>query len=135
MLGANSLHFQNAAEWYIIDRSNNEIYNYSITAIYSEAVRYPISVNTKTPVQFVTGIVGAKTEKTWTNYRIYYLGYSRAMVSKMPGFFFSSYQQTAGGSVVVISMKQYYEMMQLAHSNSYLKVFTTAFITITIRTV
>jgi hypothetical protein len=98
------------------------MYNNSLTVIYSEAVRYPLSVRTHTPVQIVAGVVGAKTGKTWTNYRIYYLGYSRAMVSKMPGFFFSSYQQTAGGSVVIISMKQYYEMMQLAHSNSYLKV-------------
>lgn len=41
-----------------------------------------------------------------------YLGKSRAMISQLPGFFFSSYRQTAYSSPVLVTMDQYYRIMK-----------------------
>jgi hypothetical protein len=43
---------------------------------------------------------------------IIYLLKARAMLQTFPGFFFSSYRQTATSSPVLITMDQYYRLMK-----------------------
>jgi hypothetical protein len=93
-----------------------------VTMIFSEALRSTLSVNTKTPIQFTMRIISAKEGRHQEQTVSYHLGHPRAMVSKMPGFFFSSYSQTSqANSVVVISMDSYYKLLTLAHQNSYMR--------------
>lgn len=67
----------------------------------------------------VIGVTSAKRGRFTTSTRLYYLADTRAMVSKAPGYLFSSYTQTASRTPVLVSMDTYYELMKEAHRLSY----------------
>lgn len=117
-----TMEYVGKVDFHMVPRTNFETYNDSITMIFSEALRSTLSVNTKTPLQFTMRIISAKEGRHQEQTVSYHLGHPRAMVSKMPGFFFSSYSQTASAnSVIVVSMDAYYRLWKLAHENSYMK--------------
>lgn len=59
-------------------------------------------------------------QTTANSYRsIVYLCKIRAMVSKMPGFFFSSYRQTANLSPILMTMEQFYRILNDTYYSPY----------------
>jgi hypothetical protein len=62
-----------------------------------------------------------KTTRRWETTKMYLLTKPRALVTKLPGFFFSSYSQTSKNSPVIISMDNYYKLMFRAFNSSYMR--------------
>ena len=74
------------------------------------------------PWSLLVGVIAHKTGRVVDlEKRMYYLGDTRAMVSKAPGFVFSSYPQLAKWSPILVSMDTYYEMMKTTHAFSFMQ--------------
>lgn len=78
-----------------------------VDVIISESLRLSGSIDVDTPLMLT---VRYKTRADSSS-SIVYLCKVRAMISKMPGFFFSSYRQTANFSPVLITMDQFYRIL------------------------
>jgi ABC-type antimicrobial peptide transport system permease subunit len=109
-----------ATEW-ILDISNNETYTEVIDMLISESNRLPLSVDTTTPMILTLEYFTVKTTRRWETTKMYLLTKPRALVTKLPGFFFSSYSQTSKNSPVIISMDNYYKLMFRAFNSSYMR--------------
>lgn len=75
-----------------------------VDVVCSEALRYTISVDTKTPMKLFVNVKDSG--------RINYLVKSRAMLNGLPGFAFSSYRHLAILSPVLVTMDTYYDIMK-----------------------
>ena len=84
-------------------RSVNDTYLEYLDVICSESLRYGSFIDTKSPLKME---VVARYIKQY-QVSIDYLLKIRAMVTKLSGFFFSSYRQTAYGSPLLMSMDQF----------------------------
>ena len=93
-------------------RGNEETYTQYIDAICSEALRYASFLDTDTAVKMD---VSARYIENYS-VTLKYLVKMRAMVTKMSGFFFSSYRQTAFGSPLIVSMDQYQSIVDDIYS-------------------
>lgn len=84
-------------------QANNETYTQYIDVICSESLRYGSYIDTDSPLKM-------DLYARYINHKIISIRYLlkiRAMVTKMSGFFFSSYRELAAGSPLLISMDQY----------------------------
>jgi len=86
--------------------SNEQAYRDYIDVIISEATRYGASLDTSTPLKLSLSF---SLDKVNTS-RFIYLCKPRAMVRQFPGFFFSSYRQTAYASPILVSMDSYFRL-------------------------
>ncbi len=98
-------------------------YSGSAPALISEATRYYASIDVRTPVQVQ---VAASTPRAvqatlppsssaptvFTNY----LTQPRALIKKIPGFFFSSYRQTVRASPILVRMEDYSRFLRDAYT-------------------
>jgi hypothetical protein len=66
----------------------------------SAALSESLSINCDSPLLYKTGVTGVTA-------KFYKLGRSHGLVSKMPGFYFSAYKQTAEVSSTIISIDKY----------------------------
>jgi len=82
----------------------DKAYSGYIDVLCSEALRYTVSVDTKTPMKLSVGVRDASRNN--------YLVKSRAMISSMPGFIFSTYRQAAILSPVLVTMPTFYRLMK-----------------------
>ncbi len=90
-------------------RNQTQLYEDYVDVVMSEALRYASTVSTTSPLRFMLRIRdGTNEERT-----VLFLSKARAMCSKVPGFFMSSYRQTATNSPVFVSMKTYQEFTTL----------------------
>ena len=85
--------------YYLDQRNQTTIYKDYVDLILSEAMRPGATVGLNTPLRVAIDYVDARNSKV----RFQYLGKVRAFVSKVSGYFFSSYQQTAKSSEVLVS--------------------------------
>jgi ABC-type antimicrobial peptide transport system permease subunit len=108
-------------EQHIIELSNNETYTEYIDMLISESLRLPMSVSVETPMLLSIDTISRKDGRHTELSSFFYLAKPRAMLSKMPGFLFSSYPQTVFRSPVIISMDNYYRLMKIAYNNSFVK--------------
>jgi ABC-type antimicrobial peptide transport system permease subunit len=99
--------------------SNEFIYNHTIPAVISTALTGPLSIDTTTPITLVSFPIADKIGRHLGFNRVYTMAQPRAMVSKMPGFFFSSYKQTAGFAPLIVSMESYDFLRHLTYNYSY----------------
>jgi hypothetical protein len=79
-----------------------------IDCVASSALRDGLSVSTETPLTLAV--------ENDQGFRRSYLAKARALLTKVPGFFFSSYRQTARGSAVLVRMDSYQTMLETAWS-------------------
>jgi len=89
-------------------------YHNYIDTIAGEALRDYASIDIDTPLKFSVRHINANGGPVWVSY----LGKLRAMVRKVPGFFFSSYRQTVNLAPVIISMDSYERMYREAIADS-----------------
>jgi len=82
----------------------DKAYSGYIDVLCSEALRYAVSVDTNTPMKLSVGVRDAPRNN--------YLVKSRAMISSMPGFIFSTYRQAAILSPVLVTMPSFYRLMK-----------------------
>lgn len=87
-------------------QGNVAAYTEYIDVIMSEALRETASVDTSTPLRLSVDYFLEGTNSS----RLSFLCKARGMVRQMPGFFFSSYRQTARGSAVLVSMDAYHRL-------------------------
>lgn len=92
-----------------------EAYEEYIEVIVSAAYRDAASLNTLTPVDLNIQTRNPKTDSSTDKH---YLGKIRAMVSKFPGFFYSSYSQTAGFQSTLIRLDQYLMLVKKAYEEA-----------------
>ncbi|EFC47009.1 FtsX domain-containing protein [Naegleria gruberi] len=79
-------------------------YSQYIDIVASEAMRPSVGIGIKTPTDLrFSGI----NSKTGTQNYVDFIGKSRCLAYKVPGFFYSSYELTASGSPVIITMDAY----------------------------
>ena len=83
--------------------SNNHSYTQYLDAICSEALRFGSYIDTDTPVKME--VSARLTDHRYASLK--YMVKIRGMVTKLSGFFFSSYRQTSFGSPLLLSMDQY----------------------------
>jgi ABC-type antimicrobial peptide transport system permease subunit len=100
--------------------SNEFIYNHTIPVIISKAITTPLSVDTASPIIALSYPIGEKVGRHLTFNQVYTLGQPRAVLSKLPGFFFSSYKQTASVAPLLVSMDSYEMLRKTTHQHSYL---------------
>lgn len=91
-----------------LEDENEETYTEYVDVIVSEAYRYALSIDIGVPMRLETEIYlkEGKTSKKE------YLAKVRAMLRKLPGFFYSSYRQTAGVSTTLITMDNYQRLFE-----------------------
>nr|CAG4716010.1 unnamed protein product [Naegleria fowleri] len=79
-------------------------YRQYLDIIASEAMRPSVGIGIKTPVdlRFFT-----RNKKTSATSQVDYIGKTRCLAYKIPGFFMSSYELTASGSPVLVTMDSY----------------------------
>jgi ABC-type antimicrobial peptide transport system permease subunit len=87
-------------------RTLNESYFDYIDIIASEALRFGGSIDSSSPVRLQVAVQVSKFTRT----NVVYLAKVRAMLKKLPGFFFSSYKQTASFTSALVSMTQYQKL-------------------------
>lgn len=94
--------------------NTTQVYTTYIDIIMSEAMRYWDYLDTSRPIQFLQGV---RYGTFIAN--VNYFAKARAMVKKMPGFFYSSYRETALESPVMISNTAYEEIASFIHDIDY----------------
>jgi len=91
-----------------------------IDAIISESLRLSTSIDINSPMELlVQAFTAASFDRFLVNQALYYYIKPRAMVSKIPGFFFSSYTQSSALSPALISIDNYMKIMQSSFKLSY----------------
>jgi len=99
---------------YVFFLSNEVTYLDYVDIVMSEALRVAISVNTSTPI-----LLGPSFDTpTGNTSDLNLLGRAQSMVSKLPGFFFSSYTSAADDSTVLITTDNYMRILGLMHDAS-----------------
>ena len=87
-------------------RNNTQVYTEYIDVVVSEALRESASLSTTTPLRYYFQVRDSAS-KVQT---IYFYAKARALAQKVPGFYLSSYQLTATGSPMFVSMDSYVRM-------------------------
>lgn len=100
---------------------NKQVYEDRIPMLISEAVRNPLSLDTKTLVSLKSNINIAKEGRHIQTSPFLRTGSPIATISKMPGFFFSSYEQTSSIAPCIISMNDYQKLISAGQSRSFMK--------------
>lgn len=108
-------------EDYDFENSTAELYDKRIPILISEATRRPMSLDTSTLLSLNIESIIYKKSTVSRRSSFYRMGTPLASISKLPGFFFSSYEQTVGVAPSLISMKDYYELMKISHNMSYMR--------------
>eukprot|EP01129_Flabellula_baltica_P002816 TRINITY_DN1270_c0_g1_i1.p1 TRINITY_DN1270_c0_g1~~TRINITY_DN1270_c0_g1_i1.p1 ORF type:complete len:1128 (-),score=212.94 TRINITY_DN1270_c0_g1_i1:60-3026(-) len=102
----------------IVRNETRYMYENPIPVLMSEAVRLPSSLDTNTPTELYADVFVSQ-EGRWTKREgFYFLLKPRAMVSKLAGFLFSSYSQTATFSPVVMTLDNYLHILQYLYNRS-----------------
>lgn len=91
------------------NRSQAQVYENYVDIVCSEAMRLASSITTKQPLVLRLDLREADGDV----FSVRYAAKAHALVSKLPGFFISSYSQTAIGSPVFVSVDNYMEWIQL----------------------
>lgn len=89
--------------------TNTNVYSRYIDLVMSEAMRFPSTVSTTTPLRLTMSVRDSASQQR----DFFFLAKARAMVRKLPGFFVSSYRQTATNSPVFLSMKAFSALLQV----------------------
>ena len=91
-----------------LSRTNNNsvIYKYYVDVVMSESMRFASTVSTSTPLRLSMVV----RDSSNTDRRFFFLAKARGMASKVPGFFLSSYRQTATNSPVFVSMNAFADL-------------------------
>jgi ABC-type lipoprotein release transport system permease subunit len=100
--------------------SNEEIYNHTLPMIISKAITSPLSIDTTSPIITMSYPIAEKVGRHLSFNQVYTLGQPRAILSKLPGFFFSSYKQTASIAPLLVSMESFDYLRRVSHKHSYL---------------
>jgi len=100
--------------------SNEFIYNHTIPVIISKAITSPLSVDTTSPIITIAYSIAEKVGRHLSFNQVYTLGQPRAILSKLPGFFFSSYKQTASIAPLIVSMDSFDFLRRTTFQSSYL---------------
>jgi hypothetical protein len=85
------------------NRNQSYVYHNYIDVVVSEALRVGTAVSVSTPMKLLVSIQDAQSR----GMDLWYLSKARALCSKIPGYFFSSYRQTATGSPVMVSLDSF----------------------------
>ena len=93
-------------------RTTEELYNQYFDVICSESLRYGSYLDTKTAAKMEISSKIIPHHSSMLKYMIK----MRAMVTKMSGFFFSSYRELAISSPLLMSMDQYQEILDHIYS-------------------
>jgi len=91
-----------------LQKLNIETYTEYLDVVVSEAYRYGLSIDVNVPMRLQTEIYLKETRTTKREY----LCKVRAMLRKLPGFFFSSYRQTVGVSTTLITMENFERLFE-----------------------
>ncbi len=84
-------------------RNQSFVYSNYVDVVMSEALRSASTVTTDLPIKLFVNVRDAASNDV----ALWYLAKARAMCSKVPGFFMSSYRQTAIGSPVFVSLDNF----------------------------
>jgi ABC-type antimicrobial peptide transport system permease subunit len=97
-----------------LSKTNNNtlIYSRYIDVVVSESMRYASTVSTSTPLRLFMLVRDFANEDR----RFFFLAKARGMVSKLPGFFVSSYRQTATNSPLFVSMNSFADLTDVVDS-------------------
>lgn len=106
---------------YDFENETAKLYDERIPILISEATRRPMSLDTSSLLSLKVESISYKRASISSKTSFYRIGTPYASVSKLPGFFFSSYEQTVSVAPSIISMSDYYELMKVAHNMSYMR--------------
>lgn len=90
-----------------------EKYRTYLDVIISEAMRDEVSVQVKSPMQIKFTADNKKSSRSTSQD---YIAKARAMVYKMPGFFYSSYRLAASGSPVIITTDSFAQVVNKTYT-------------------
>eukprot|EP01090_Pellita_catalonica_P004754 TRINITY_DN14551_c0_g1_i1.p1 TRINITY_DN14551_c0_g1~~TRINITY_DN14551_c0_g1_i1.p1 ORF type:complete len:444 (-),score=74.69 TRINITY_DN14551_c0_g1_i1:87-1376(-) len=93
-------------------RDNNSTYTDYLDIILSQALSTPLAMDVETGVSQLVNVEISDEEDV----DLVYLAKPRAMARKFPGFFFSSYEQTASFSTGLITHENYYTLQEEVYS-------------------
>lgn len=97
------------------------IYTHTFPVIISTALLQPLSVDIHSPIATMVYPISEKVGRHLAFNQLYGIVQPRAIISKLPGFFISSYKQTASFSPMIVSMDAYDHLRHLSFEHSYLK--------------
>jgi len=100
--------------------SNDYVYEHAIPVVISKAITTPLSVDTTSPITTIAYPIADKVGRHLAFRQVHTLAQPRAVLSKLPGFFFSSYKQTASIAPLLVSMDSYDMLRKITHKQSYL---------------
>lgn len=100
---------------------NTQVYKDQIPLLISQAVKRPLSLDFDVLSALTFNINIAKDGRHIVTAPMLRTGKPLATVAKMPGFFFSSYEQTANVAPCIVSMDDYHKFLVAGHNMSFLK--------------
>lgn len=100
--------------------TNEYIYRHNFPVIISKALTGPLSVDVSSPIATMIYPIAKKIGRHLDFNEVYGLVQPRAIVSKVPGFFYSSYQQTSNFAPILVSETAYDHLRYLTLDNSYM---------------
>lgn len=97
------------------------IYTHTFPVILSKALVDPLSIDISSPIATILYPIAEKVGRHLSYNQLYGMVQPRAIIAKLPGFFFSSYKQTSSFAPMIVSVEDWDNLRQLTFKYSYLR--------------